>query len=148
MVIRALPELIVAIILIVMMGLGPIPGAIALGLGSIGLLGKLVADSIEETDIRVQDALHATGASRAQVHAAATLRQSLPALVAHVLYQLDVNIRSATLLGIVGAGGIGYYLLNASRVQQFQTVTLILLMILAVVLLLEMLSAWIRRVVS
>ncbi|WP_232375052.1 phosphonate ABC transporter, permease protein PhnE [Mycolicibacterium mengxianglii] len=147
-VVRALPELILAIILIVMMGLGPVPGAVALGLGSVGLLGKLIADSIEETDVRVQDALHATGAARVQVHVAATLRQVLPTLVAHVLYQLDVNIRSATLLGIVGAGGIGYYLLNASRVQQFQTVTLILLMILALVLLLEMLSAWIRRVVS
>ncbi|MFW0782892.1 phosphonate ABC transporter, permease protein PhnE [Gordonia sp. CPCC 206044] len=147
-VVRAFPELILAIILIVMMGLGPVPGAIALGVGSVGLLGKLVADSIEETDIRVQDAVHATGASRMQVHMAATVRQALPALVAHVLYQLDVNIRSATLLGIVGAGGIGYYLLNANRVQQFQTVTLILLMILAVVLALEIVSAWIRRVVA
>ncbi|MGE2836082.1 phosphonate ABC transporter, permease protein PhnE [Mycobacterium sp. SMC-4] len=146
--VRALPDLILAIVLIVMMGLGPVPGAIALGLGSVGLLGKLVADSIEETDVRVQDALRVTGASRLQVHTAATLRQALPAMVAHVLYQLDVNFRSATLLGIVGAGGIGYYLLNANRVQQFDTVTLIVLMILTVVLALEALSAWIRHVVS
>lgn len=145
--VRAFPELILAIVFIVIMGLGPQPGTLALGIGSVGLLGKLVADSLEETDIRVQDAVRANGASRLQVYMSATLRQALPALVAHVLYQLDVNVRSATLLGIVGAGGIGFYLLNASRVMQFQTVTLIILLILAVVLLLEAISAWVRRVV-
>src|SRR5690606_12983453 len=128
-------------------GLGPQPGALALGIGSVGLLGKLVADSLEETDVRVQDAIRANGAGRLQVYAAATLRQALPSFVAHVLYLLDVNVRSATLLGIVGAGGIGFYLLNASRVMQFQTVSMIILMILAVVLLLEALSAWVRKVV-
>ncbi|MGI6877717.1 phosphonate ABC transporter, permease protein PhnE [Microbacterium sp. gxy059] len=145
--VRAFPELILAIIFIVMMGLGPVPGVLALGIGSVGLLGKLVADSLEETDVRVQDAVRANGATRLQVYGAATLRQVLPAFVAHVLYQLDVNVRSATLLGIVGAGGIGYYLLEAQRVLQFQTVTYIILMILAVVLVLEGISAWVRRVV-
>ena len=145
---RATPELILAIVLIVMMGLGPVPGALALAVGSVGLLGKLVADSLEETDVRVQDALRANGSTRLQVYAAATFRQALPALVAHVLYQLDVNIRAATLLGIVGAGGIGYYLLNANRVLQFQTVTFIVAMILVVILALEAISAWIRRAVS
>jgi len=146
-VIRAFPELILAIVFIVIMGLGPQPGTLALGIGSVGLLGKLVADSLEETDVRVQDAIRANGAGRMQVYGAATIRQVLPAFVAHVLYQLDVNVRSATLLGIVGAGGIGFYLLNASRVMEFQTVTLIVLMILAVVLLLEALSSWVRKVV-
>lgn len=145
--IRAFPDLILAIVFIVIMGLGPQPGALALGIGSVGLLGKLVADSLEETDVRVQDAIRANGAGRLQVYAAASLRQALPSFVAHVLYLLDVNVRSATLLGIVGAGGIGFYLLNASRVMQFQTVSMIILMILAVVLLLEALSAWVRKVV-
>lgn len=145
--VRAFPELILAIIFIVIIGLGPQPGTLALGIGSVGLLGKLIADSLEETDVRVQDAVRANGASALQVHAAATLRQALPAFVSHVLYQLDVNVRSATLLGIVGAGGIGFYLLNASRVMQFQTVTYIILLILAVVLALEALSAWVRRAV-
>lgn len=146
-VVRAMPELILAIVFIVMVGLGPIAGVIALGIGSVGLLGKLVADSLEETDVRVQDAVRAGGANRGQVYAAATIRQALPAFVAHILYQLDVNVRSATLLGIVGAGGIGYYLLQANRVMQFQTVTLIILMILAIVLLLEGISTWVRRTV-
>lgn len=145
--VRAFPELILAIIFIVMMGLGAVPGALALGIGSVGLLGKLVADSLEETDVRVQDAVRAGGATRLQVYASATLRQVLPAFVAHVLYQLDVNVRAATLLGIVGAGGIGFYLLQANRVMQFDVVTFIILMILAVVLVLEAISAWVRRVV-
>lgn len=144
---RGVPELILAIVLIVMLGLGPPAGTIALGIGSIGLLGKLIADSIEETDTRVQDAIRANGAGGVQVFFAATLRQAAPAFVAHVLYQLDVNVRSATLLGIVGAGGIGFYLLSASRVLAFDTVTYIVLMILAVVLVLEALSAWTRSVV-
>ena len=143
--VRAFPELILAIIFIVMMGLGPVPGALALGIGSIGLLGKLVADSLEETDVRVQEAVRANGATRVQVYMATTLRQALPAFVAHVLYQLDVNIRSATLLGIVGAGGIGFYLLQANRVLQFEVVTYIVIMILVTVLALEAISAWVRR---
>lgn len=141
---RAIPELILAIILIVMMGLGAMPGAIALGIGSVGLLGKLVADSIEETDVRVQEAVRAGGAGPFQVYTATTFRQVMPALVAHILYQLDVNIRSATLLGIVGAGGVGYYLLQANRVVQFDVVSYIVLIILATVLVLEGLAMWIR----
>ena len=146
-IVRAFPELILAIILIVMMGLGPVPGAIALGIGSVGLLGKLVADSIEETDVRVQEAVRANGASRLQVYASTTLRQITPALVGHILYQLDNNIRAATLLGLVGAGGIGFYLLEANRVLEFQTVTYIVGLILITVLALEMLAVWIRKTV-
>ncbi|WP_375002093.1 phosphonate ABC transporter, permease protein PhnE [Aeromicrobium sp. CTD01-1L150] len=146
-VVRGIPELILAIVFIVITGLGPVPGVLALAIGSVGLLGKLVADSLEETDVRVQDAVRASGGSRVQVYVAATVRQVLPALVAHVLYQLDVNIRSATLLGIVGAGGIGFYLMNAARVQQFEAVTLLVLLILAVVLALEVIAVWTRRVV-
>lgn len=145
--VRAFPELILAIIFIVMMGLGPVPGTLALGIGSIGLLGKLVADSLEETDVRVQDAVRANGASRLQVYFGATFRQVLPAFVAHVLYQLDVNIRSATLLGIVGAGGIGFYLLQAHRVLQYDVVTYIVIMILVTVLVLEAIASWVRRTV-
>src|SRR5690606_41506509 len=98
--VRAFPELILAIIFIVMMGLGAVPGALALGIGSVGLLGKLVADSLEETDVRVQDAVRAGGATRLQVYASATLCQVLPAFVAHVLYQPGVNVRAETLPGV------------------------------------------------
>ena len=146
-VVRGIPELILAIIFIVISGMGAMPGVLALALGSTGLLSKLVADSIEETDVRVQDAVAAGGATRRQVFVAATLRQAAPAIVSHVLYQLDVNFRAATLLGIVGFGGIGWWLLNAIRVLQFEVVTTILLMIIGVILFLEFVSVLLRRLV-
>ncbi|MEU4657533.1 phosphonate ABC transporter, permease protein PhnE [Streptomyces sp. NPDC023723] len=144
--IRGIPELILAIVFVVVTGLGPVAGALALGIGSIGLLGKLVADSLEEVEPGPARALLATGARRPQIFFGAILPRAWPAIVAHLLYQLDVNFRSATLLGIVGAGGLGYDLLNAARVLEFGVVTTVVLMVLAVVLLVEGLAVWLRKV--
>jgi len=144
LIIRGIPELILAIVFVVITGLGEVAGAVALGVGAVGLLGKLVADSLEEIDPGPENALTATGSSRAQVFFAATVPGGAKALVAHVLYLLDTNIRAATLLGIVGAGGIGFYLLNASRVLEFGVVTTILIMIFATVMLVELLAIWVR----
>lgn len=143
--VRGVPELILAIIFVVMIGLGEVAGTLALAIGAIGLFGKLVADSVEEVDPGVEQALRATGASRTQVFFSATLPQAMPAVIGHLLYQLDVNIRSATLLGIVGAGGIGYFLLQASRVREFGTVTLITLMLFGIVMVVELIAIWLRR---
>ncbi|WP_236792747.1 phosphonate ABC transporter, permease protein PhnE [Amycolatopsis sp. GM8] len=145
--VRGIPELVLAIVFVVISGLGPVAGALALAVGVVGLLGKLVADSLEEVDPGVEQALRATGAGRWQVFFSATLPQAAPAFVAHVLYQLDVNIRSATLLGIVGAGGIGFDLLNASRVLEFGAVTAILALVFVVVMAVELLAVGLRRVV-
>ena len=145
--VRGVPELVLAIVFVVITGLGPVAGTLALAIGAVGLLGKLVADSLEETDTRVQQAVRATGAASIQVFFAATLPQAAPAFVAHVLYQLDVNIRAATLLGIVGAGGIGFFLQDASRVLEFGVVTTIMLMVFATVLAVELLALWWRRIV-
>ncbi|MGW2937454.1 phosphonate ABC transporter, permease protein PhnE [Streptomyces sp. NPDC001156] len=145
--VRGIPELVLAIVFVVITGLGAVAGALALGVGAVGLLGKLVADSLEEVDPGVEAAVRATGAGRWQVFCSATLPQAAPAFVGHILYQLDVNIRSATLLGIVGAGGIGFDLLNASRVLDFGVVTTVLLMVFATVLVVELLAVWLRRIV-
>lgn len=147
-VVRGIPDLIFAIIFIVITGLGATAGALALSVGAVGLLGKLIADSLEESDVRVQHAVAAGGATRIQVFGAATLRQCAPPLVAHLFYQLDVNIRAATLLGVVGAGGIGFYLMNAARVLQFDVVTTIVLMVFAVVMAVEGVAMWMRRAMS
>ncbi|MCK8674655.1 ABC transporter permease subunit [Rhodococcus sp. HM1] len=147
-IVRGIPDLIFAIIVIVVTGLGATAGAIALSVGAIALLSKLIADSVEETDVRVQQAVVGGGATRMQVLVAATIRQSGPAVLAHIFYQLDTNIRAATLLGVVGAGGLGFYLMNASRVMQYDVVTLIVVMIFAVVMVLEGLAMWVRRVIS
>lgn len=143
--IRGIPELILAIIFVVISGLGAVAGTLALAVGAVGLLSKLVADSLEETDTQVQDALRATGATEMQVFFAATIRQTAPAFVAHTLYLLDTNIRSATLLGVVGAGGIGFLLLNAARVNQFDVVTMILILMILVVLAVEAIAVWLRN---
>jgi len=147
-VVRGIPELVLAIVFVVISGLGAVAGALALAVGAVGLLGKLVADSLEEVDPGVEEAVRATGARRWQAFFAATLPQAAPAFVAHVLYQFDSNIRSATLLGIVGAGGIGFDLLNASRVLEFGVVTAVLLLVFAVVMVVELLAVWLRRVVG
>lgn len=146
-VVRGIPELILAIIFVVISGLGAVAGTLALSLGAVGLLSKLVADSLEETDTAVQEAIRTSGASELQIFFSATLRQAAPAFVAHTLYLLDTNIRSATLLGVVGAGGIGFQLLNASRVNQFDVVTYILILMVVVVLVVELLSLWLRKAV-
>ncbi|QCU78224.1 phosphonate ABC transporter, permease protein PhnE [Citricoccus sp. SGAir0253] len=146
-VVRGIPELILAIIFVVISGLGGVAGTLALAVGAVGLLSKLVADSLEETDTAVQDAMRTAGATEVQVFFAATVRQAAPAFVAHTLYLLDSNIRAATLLGVVGAGGIGFLLLNASRVNQFEVVTMILILMVAVVLAVEALSMWLRKTV-
>lgn len=146
-VIRGIPELILAIIFVVISGLGGVAGTLALSVGAVGLLSKLVADSLEETDTKVQDALRATGASESQVFFSATIRQAAPAFVAHTLYLLDTNIRSATLLGVVGAGGVGFLLLNAARVNQFDVVTMILILMIIVVLVVEAIAVWLRKTI-
>jgi phosphonate transport system permease protein len=144
--IRGVPEIILAIVLIVITGLGMQAGTLALAFGGIGLLGKLLADSLEEVDRGPERALFATGATRVQVYAGATVPQSTQAILGHGFYLLDTNIRAATILGIVGGGGVGYYLLNASQGSKYGLVTAIVLMILATVLVVEGLAMWMRKV--
>nr|VDG63096.1 Phosphate-import permease protein phnE [Streptococcus thermophilus] len=146
-VVRGIPELILAIIFVVISGLGAVAGTLALAVGAVGLLSKLVADSLEETDVKVQEAIRTSGASEAQVFFSATIRQAAPAFLAHTLYLLDTNIRSATLLGVVGAGGIGFLLLNAARINEFQVVTMILILMVVVVLIVEATSVWLRKTI-
>ncbi|MFD5598729.1 PhnE/PtxC family ABC transporter permease [Leucobacter sp. NPDC058333] len=143
--IRGIPELILAIVLIVITGLGAQAGTIALAFGGIGLLGKLIADSLEEVPRGPERALIANGASRTQMYFGATVPQGAQALIGHTFYLLDTNVRAATLLGIVGGGGVGYYLLNAGQGSNYQLVGSIVLMILVVVLCVEGLAMWLRK---
>ena len=143
--IRAVPDIIVGIAFVVITGLGATAGALALAVGSIGFFSKVIADSLEEVDVRVQDAVRTSGANGVQVFFAATLRQVMPALAGHTMHQLDRNIRGATGLGIIGAGGIGFYLNNAQRVLEYGVVTTSVILIVAVVVLSEGLAMWTRR---
>jgi len=145
--IRGLPELLLAILFIILIGLEPSAAVLALGIGGIGLLGKLVADSLEEVKPGPERALRATGATRLQIFGSATLPQAAPAFVGHILYLLDTNLRAATILGIIGAGGIGYQLAGAARIDQSEMLFLLICLML-IVYLLEGLSSWIRRLVK
>ena len=144
--IRGIPEIILAIVLIVVTGLGTQAGTIALAIGGIGLLGKLLADSLEEVRPGPEQALRAAGATRLQVYAGATAPQGMKALIGHSFYMLDTNIRAATILGLVGGGGVGYYLLNAGQGSRYDLVATIVLMILVTVVMVEGLAVWMRRV--
>jgi phosphonate transport system permease protein len=141
---RGIPELILAVIFVAAVGLGPVGGTMALALGSLGLMAKLMADNLEEVDPGPREAVVATGATRGQETMTSLVPQAMPSFVGSFLYLLDVNIRSATILGIVGGGGIGFLLFNALRTLNFETASAIVLTIFAVVYAIEQLSGWVR----
>ncbi|MGW9113049.1 phosphonate ABC transporter, permease protein PhnE [Microbacterium sp. NPDC055683] len=147
LVVRAIPDLVIAILFIIAAGIGPQAGALALGIGGVGLLAKLIGDSMEEVPNGPERALAAAGGTRAQVFFSATVPMSVPALVSHLMYLLEQNIRSATLLGIVGAGGIGFLLLNALQGRHFDEVLAYVLVVIALVVVVETVSLLIRRAV-
>ncbi|MBL7492413.1 ABC transporter permease subunit [Frankia sp. AgB1.9] len=144
---RGVPELVLAIFLIMVTGLGNQAGVVALAFGGIGLLGKLIADSFEEVPAGPERALTAAGATRGQRYLAATWTQGLPSLISNSLYLVDTNIRAATILGIVGGSGVGFYLTNASPVLKLHgQVTTLVIMVFVTVLVVEGIATWLRRV--
>jgi phosphonate transport system permease protein len=142
---RAVPELVSALYLVLMFGFGPIAGVLALGLHCAGFFGKFYADDIENADRGPQEALLATGAGKLKTLRYAVLSQVLPQYVAYTQYILERNVRMATVIGIVGAGGIGIELKGRFDMFNFGHVTTILLVIFLTVLLLERLSQAIRQ---
>lgn len=145
-VVRGMPELIVAVLLVVAFGLGPVAGMLALTVGSIGLAGKLIADSIEDTDLTgASEAMRATGAGWLQRTCSATLPQCAPGIIGVALYMFDVFVRAATTLGIVGAGGIGVALDASIRARELDQTLALVIMIFVTVYGIERLSSWLRK---
>ena len=142
---RAVPDLVFALIFVSAVGLGPFPGTLALAIHSIGMLGKLYAETIEEIDGGQVEALKSTGAHPLQVLAFGVVPQVLPSFVGLTLYRWDINIRSSVVLGLVGAGGIGFLLTNAMRLFKYQEVLTILLFVFVIVLIVEQTSSYIRE---
>jgi phosphonate transport system permease protein len=141
---RAVPDLVWALLFVTAVGLGPFPGALALSVHSIGMLGRLFAETIEHMDMAPIDALTLTGARRMQVFSHGVVPSILPALTGIALYRLDENIRSSLVLGFVGAGGIGFELLSAMSLFQYQLVSLYLIITFVIVIAAERLSALVR----
>ncbi len=145
LVIRAIPDLVIAILFIIATGFGPQAAALALGIGGVGLLAKLIGDSMEEVPSGPERALVAAGGTRPQVFFSSTVPMSVPSTVGHLMYLLEQNIRSATVLGIVGGGGIGFLLLNALTGRHFDQVIAFLLVIIVMVVVVETAGILIRR---
>ncbi len=141
---RAMPELILALFFVLMYGFGPIAGIFALAMHTSGVLGKFFSDEIENAPTGPQKALKSSGASALKVLRFAVLPQVFPAYVAYVQYIFERNIRTATVLGIVGAGGIGMELKGRWDLFDYSHVATILLVIFITVMLLEFISQKIR----
>ncbi|GAB4289975.1 MAG: hypothetical protein Kow0083_02860 [Methylophaga sp.] len=141
---RAMPELIVALFFVLMYGFGPIAGIFALAMHTSGVLGKFFADEIENAPKGPQDALLSSGANKLQVLRYAVMPQVFPSYVGYVQYILERNIRTATVLGMVGAGGIGMELKGRWDMFAYSHVATILLVILITVMVLEYISQKIR----
>ncbi|WP_374613612.1 phosphonate ABC transporter, permease protein PhnE [Gordonia sp. (in: high G+C Gram-positive bacteria)] len=144
LVVRAVPELILAVVFVAALGLGPVAGTCALAIGSIGLLAKLVADSVEEIDPGPVESARSVGCGWWKTLFAVVIPQAMPSIVGSGLYLLDVNIRTSTVLGIVGAGGIGFLLFESIRTLDFEVAGAIVLIIFVIVYTIERLSGWIR----
>lgn len=136
--------LIWALLLVAIMGPGLLAGVVAIGLRSIGFIGKLLYEAIEEVDVNQVEAVTATGASRAQVLDYAIVPQVLPAFWGITVFRWDIDIRESAILGLVGAGGLGLKLQSSLNVLAWPQVTMILIVILATVVLSEWVSARVR----
>jgi phosphonate transport system permease protein len=142
---RTVPELILGILFVAAVGFGALPGVLALGLHSVGMVGKFFAEAIEHVDTAPVEATRAVGASPLQVIVHGIFPQILPKMADLVVYRWEYNFRASTVMGAVGAGGIGLQLIASLRLMQYQEVSAILLVILATVTLVDALGAALRR---
>lgn len=144
---RTVPDLALGLLFVAAVGLGAFGGTLALAVHTAMVLGKLLSESVENIDEGVVEAIRATGAGYTQTLSFGVLPQILPDLISFTLYRLETNIRAASVLGLIGAGGIGY-LMNASfRTFQYQEAAAIVLVLIALVMLVDYLSSRLRALV-
>jgi phosphonate transport system permease protein len=144
--IRAIPELLWAIVIMVpIFGLGPVAGAMALGINSIGTLGKLTSEAIESIDTGPVEATRATGATQVQMLRWGVLPQVLPEVIAFWLYRFEINIRASAILGVLGAGGVGTLLIQRFQYRSWPEIGMTLIVVVVVTMAIDFASAAIRR---
>jgi phosphonate transport system permease protein len=143
--IRTFPELILALIFISVVGPGAPAGILALGIHSIGMLGKLFSEAIESMDMGVKEALESCGGNQAEVLFRAVLPQVSPELISYTLYRFEINMRAASTLGLVGAGGIGAPLIFAIRTRSWPRAMIIVLVLIVTVTIIDAISSRIRK---
>ena len=143
-VLRTVPHIVWALILVFAVGLGPFPGMLALGIHTGGVLGRLFGEVVENVEIQPIEALQATGASRLQILFYGILPQVLPDFLAYTLYRWEVNIREAVILGYVGAGGLGQQIQIAISLFLEHRLLTLILAIYVIVTMVDYLSAFLR----
>jgi phosphonate transport system permease protein len=141
---RSIPELIMGIIFVAAVGFGPLPGVLALGLHSVGMVGKFFSESIEHAAEEPIEAVRSAGARPMQVILHGVMPQVLPQMIDVSIYRWEYNFRASTVMGMVGAGGIGFELIGSLRIMQYQDVSSILIVILVMVSIVDGLGTWLR----
>lgn len=142
---RAIDSLILALFFVSAVGLGPFPGTLALAIHSVGMLGKLFADAIEAIDTGPVEALRSAGAGKLATIRWAVWPQVAPHFISYFLFRFELNVRVAVVLGLVGAGGIGFLLTQYMRLFQYQRVCTVILVILVLVMVVDFFSSKLRR---
>lgn len=142
---RSINEMVFAMLFVVAVGLGPFAGTLALFMGTTGVLAKLFAEAVEAIDHGPVEGIRASGASSLQEIIFGVIPQVMPLWISYVLYRFESNVRSATVVGMVGAGGIGVLLWETIRGFEFQQSAAILLIIIAAVSLIDLMSQRLRR---
>ena len=144
-VIRALPDLLYAAILVAMVGVGALPGILALLLFNVGIIVKLVSEAIDANDIGAIEAGRAAGGTQLQINRTVALPDVWPAFASQTLYVLELNVRVSSVLGLVGAGGLGLLIDAVRTFYRYDQLSVIILEILIIVVALELLSSAVRR---
>jgi phosphonate transport system permease protein len=142
---RAINEIVFALLFVVAVGLGPLAGILALAIHNTGIVAKLFSEAVEAIDPRPVEGIRATGASGLQEVIFGIVPQVMPLWSSFTLYRFETNVRSATVLGIVGAGGVGQSLYENIRAFQYSETATIVIIIVLTVMLIDMLSARIRK---
>jgi phosphonate transport system permease protein len=142
---RTVPELVFALIFVVAFGLGPMPGVLAIAIHTFGALGKLFAEVVENIDMKPIDGAISTGASRWQVIRFAAVPQVLSNFTSYALLRFEINVRGASVMGFVGAGGIGQELIEVVRKFYYSDVSAILLMIIGTVMIIDLVTERLRH---
>lgn len=144
-VIRVFPEIVMALIFIKAVGPGSFSGVLALGIHSVGMLGKLLAEDIEGLDFSAVESLKASGANKIKTLVFAVIPQIMPAFLSLILYRFELNLRSASILGLIGAGGIGTPLIFAIQTRSWDRVGIILIGLVLMVAIVDLISGSIRK---
>ncbi|MCO6540946.1 MAG: phosphonate ABC transporter, permease protein PhnE [Lactobacillus sp.] len=144
-IIRTLPDLMLAALFVAIVGIGPLAGILTLAIFSFGMVSKLFYEAIETIDSGPLEALQAVGANKIQIIVFAVLPQVINNFVSYFLYTLEINVRASTVLGYLGAGGIGVYLQRSLDSFNYQQTAVIILAILVVVLIIDGLSNYLRE---